>query len=324
MQRLGMADIPENKIPAPSVRPASTNGMPGQHHNLGDSLTIIGLVVAVLTWILAPNFWAKSIGVLACTAALVYLSFRSHFVRTFGLRIKSLIAAVAVVVVAIFALAQLLPQWKQEHQTLQIDRQPQPVAKSTPLALSHLTSVPEQKKTQRPSVHSVTAQHIEVPPSLTSQASPTPPVTYEQKCENSACAQGQGSQATFNQYGAPKLMMTDAQIEAISNEMKRYKGAEISVFCSPLMSDVTEFRERLAFALGDAGAGMNVSGDCSEVFSAQIPEHPGVSFLVGANRQSEAQMLARIMVQLNLVKSPIQAEASSNNDALWVIIRPNQ
>jgi hypothetical protein len=86
-----------------------------KHHNLGDSLAIVGLAVAVITWALAPNFFAKSIAVLFGTGLLVYLSYKSHFVRSFPEGCKHMAAVATFLAVLTVALLQLIPQWKEEH-----------------------------------------------------------------------------------------------------------------------------------------------------------------------------------------------------------------
>lgn len=57
-------------------------------------------------------------------------------------------------------------------------------------------------------------------------AGATPQPTYEQKCEGSACAQGPGSQATFNQFGPPEAKIIGA-IEKV-DDASGYK-VEVSV-----------------------------------------------------------------------------------------------
>jgi hypothetical protein len=72
-------------------------------------------------------------------------------------------------------------------------------------------SEPPQKKnisTRPAKAHVQAPSDLNPPASQTSPESPSAPITYEQKCEGSACAQGPGSQATFNQYGAPPIKVT--------------------------------------------------------------------------------------------------------------------
>jgi hypothetical protein len=85
------------------------------HHNLGDSLTIVGLAVAVLTWAFAPNFYAKSVAVFIGMGLLIYLSYKSHFVRNWPDFCKHIGAILAFAVVLAAALLQLIPQWGEEH-----------------------------------------------------------------------------------------------------------------------------------------------------------------------------------------------------------------
>jgi len=96
-------DSPEPTLPSP------------KHYNLGDSLAFLGLAIAVITWALAPNFLAKSIAVLFGMGLLVYLSYKSHFVKNFPKWCKHASAAAIFLVVLAVALLQLIPQWKEEH-----------------------------------------------------------------------------------------------------------------------------------------------------------------------------------------------------------------
>jgi hypothetical protein len=86
-----------------------------KHHNLGDSLAIIALVVAALTWAFAPNFIAKSVAVFFSTALLIYLSYRSYFVRDWPNWSRHIAAVIMLFAVPAVALLQLLPQWRAEH-----------------------------------------------------------------------------------------------------------------------------------------------------------------------------------------------------------------
>src|ERR1017187_6818879 len=86
-----------------------------------------------------------------------------------------------------------------------------------------------QKQPHLAKPHKQTASST--PPTQTTETplNPTPGTTYEQHCKGSACAQGPGSQATYNQYGALKLMMTDTQESAVCEAMTRFNGTQISV-----------------------------------------------------------------------------------------------
>lgn len=86
----------------------------------------------------------------------------------------------------------------------------------------------------------------------------TPPSTsvqqpsYQQQCVGSACAQGQGAQATFNQYGAPKLLMTDVQRDAIRDAMKPFAGMAVWATSHDSTEDSGAFAEQFIKAIRDA------------------------------------------------------------------------
>lgn len=63
-------------------------------HNLGDSLAIVGIVLAILCWIFVPTLPAKLIALAVCVAAVIYLSYRSHWTRNISKNRRSLIAIV--------------------------------------------------------------------------------------------------------------------------------------------------------------------------------------------------------------------------------------
>lgn len=54
-----------------------------------------------------------------------------------------------------------------------------------------------------------------------------------QTCIGSACVQGSG-QAVLNQYGAPKLIMTDQQRDYIRDAMRPYAGMTVGNLLEPL------------------------------------------------------------------------------------------
>jgi len=59
---------------------------------------------------------------------------------------------------------------------------------------------------------------------------PTQPPTYQQDCTGSACAQGPGSQATYNQYGAaePKITAT-AQVQQQTGKLTTPWGTAFTI-----------------------------------------------------------------------------------------------
>ncbi len=72
--------------------------------------------------------------------------------------------------------------------------------------------------------------HLKLRPQILQSPSvvnpPTTQTTYEQKCEGSACAQGPGSQATFNQYSARdwEAILDGEKQQSLSRALKQAQG----------------------------------------------------------------------------------------------------
>jgi hypothetical protein len=97
------------------MEPLSGDQTSKQHHNLGDTLAIGALAVPLLTWALAPSLYAKVIAVIFAIAISVYLSYRSHFVRSWTTRRKHGLALIVICLLVAISSAQLIPQWNEEH-----------------------------------------------------------------------------------------------------------------------------------------------------------------------------------------------------------------
>jgi len=95
-------------LPSPS---SATD--PSKHHNLGDSLTVLGLAVAAITWALVPNLLARAACVFVGLGILIYLAYRSHFVRNWRPWSKHVLSLVLVAGLLTLALFQLIPEWKR-------------------------------------------------------------------------------------------------------------------------------------------------------------------------------------------------------------------
>jgi hypothetical protein len=66
---------------------------------LGDSLAILGVVVAIVCWVLVPTLTEKLVALLVAAALCVYLSYRSHWSKRIPRYLMHLMAATSVVVI---------------------------------------------------------------------------------------------------------------------------------------------------------------------------------------------------------------------------------
>ena len=174
------------------------------------------------------------------------------------------------------------------------------------------------------------AQHIQARPksSVPVRVPEAAPVSRQastyggQTCVGSACAQGPNSQATLNQFGAPKLIMTDSQRDLLRDAMKPYAGIGVDIFCHDATEDSFAYAQQLAKALRDAG--ITVSGPDSGMgfSSGVIPS--GVSLLVGEDRVQAATVMANAMSAAGLIHSAIPAVKNlQRKDGFHITIAPN-
>ena len=92
-----------------------------KHHNLGDTLGFIGLAVGMMLYAFSPSVYTRGGVLLAGVAICIYLAFRSHFVRTFELATKRIIALVVSVLLLTLGSIQLFNSgWLNGRRSLQI------------------------------------------------------------------------------------------------------------------------------------------------------------------------------------------------------------
>jgi hypothetical protein len=145
--------------------------------------------------------------------------------------------------------------------------------------------------------------------------------TYEQKCQGSACAQGPNSQAMFNQYGAPKLTITDDQKKAIQDAMTPYAGVRFEIGRNNSTEDSELYADRLKKALTDAGL-VAVDDIHMTVFS-YVPG--GVFLHLSESGKLAASALANVMVLQGLEKDKVPAEMTNNaNYDFMITVTPNR
>jgi len=89
---------------------ARENPMPPEHRNSGDTLGIVGLSVAVLTWALVPSPVAKLVAVMVGAALLVYLAHKGSFAARWSRSKKLFVSIATASTILVLAGFQLVPQ----------------------------------------------------------------------------------------------------------------------------------------------------------------------------------------------------------------------
>jgi hypothetical protein len=164
------------------------------------------------------------------------------------------------------------------------------------------------------------------------------PVQAKQEASQSVggvdCTANQGNCAginngaqVVNQYGPPKMVMTDAQRDAIRDAMGQFVGIEVTIICDNPTDDSMAFANQLAKGLG--GAGITVNGPFGAMGlpspGSSIPS--GISLTIGENRLNAATVLATTLHNLGLAPNfPIPATRASPDkpDELDILIVPNR
>jgi hypothetical protein len=113
---------------------------PTKSHNLGDSLAILTLVIALLCWAFVPTIIGKALAVAASVAILVYLAYKSHFTRNFSRVQQHIMAGLIAFGLIVFATIQLHKEWKAAHPDLIAKSAPQ----SPPLSPQKSDAPPQQ------------------------------------------------------------------------------------------------------------------------------------------------------------------------------------
>jgi len=146
-----------------------------------------------------------------------------------------------------------------------------------------------------------------------------------QTCVGSNCFQGTNNgtvNQNLNQYGAPKLVIADFQMSAISEAMRPYAGTTITVFCHDATEDSGQYGEKLAVALRNAGISVPPV-EYGTIF-ANSPVSPGVSLIVGADRTAAANALATVMRQVGLIDRPLPYVPNGSKDDFQITVVPNR
>jgi hypothetical protein len=148
-----------------------------------------------------------------------------------------------------------------------------------------------------------------------------------QICVGSACAQGAGSQATYNQFGAPKLVMTDAQRDAIRDAMKPFAGGKVNISISLAEPDSGEYGRQLVSALKSAG----MIVEHSEAWSLVVAGAPasGVSFAFTEDHRAVAEALGLALQTVGSAHAPIRSSIYPTSEQtpqsfFSIVVQPNR
>ena len=157
----------------------------------------------------------------------------------------------------------------------------------------------------------------------------SPAPTYQQECQNCAQAQGPHSTATYNQYGAPQLVMTKETFAAVTKAMKPYAGKKVTVRGDQATADSINYGSNLVRALQNAGLkivdGDGDPADPSQPFEIDgtimtgFPAVGGVQIFAGKNCAAGANALAAAIGTKNVIHEDRQGP-----DQFSVLVRPNR
>lgn len=145
-----------------------------------------------------------------------------------------------------------------------------------------------------------------------------------QFCNGSNCVQGTNyAPMTYNQYGALKLEMTDAQRDSITDAMNKFPGVTVNVACENNTEDVPAFAEKLYQALHNAGMKIN-EPSCARMVGTFGPPHPGITWTVTPDHYDAANALANVLVKIGLLPLPANVERVPGTGLLTITVRANQ
>jgi hypothetical protein len=148
--------------------------------------------------------------------------------------------------------------------------------------------------------------------------------TQEQNCVGSACAQGAGSSAQYNQYGAAKLVISDEQRDQIRDAMVPYAGINVGIVCNNATEDSMAFAKQLQKALNDAGlvAGTPIAAMVLASAGGVIPA--GMLVHATAGNKPAVDALGLIMQKVHVIDKPIPLGILDQQEASFQItITPN-
>lgn len=146
---------------------------------------------------------------------------------------------------------------------------------------------------------------------------------YDQTCVGSACAQGVGANAVFNQYGAKKYYISDEQIGIMADGLKRFSGLTVELMCERSRKDIPVFREQLKRAFDKAG--IYVNGACIDQYSIAGADSSGITIMYNPQYKSFVQALEVELSKVGIVQDDINLYSyGEGEDPLRVVIRSNR
>lgn len=147
------------------------------------------------------------------------------------------------------------------------------------------------------------------------------PVQTQNCVGSNNCFQGTNYGAL--NFGAPKLLMTDDQQEAITDAMKPYAGVTGMIECENGTLDAPAFAEKLYQALHDAGMAIP-EPSCARMVGSFGTTYPGISFTMTSDRVAAANALAIALNKAGLLARPFNGVPLPGTGALTITIRPNR
>ena len=172
---------------------------------------------------------------------------------------------------------------------------------------------PQPPRVVRPAHRQVQSQSV----------APVPPGNT-QNCVGSNCVQGPNfGPQTLNQYGPPKLLMSDAQRDAIADAMRPYAGSHFTLFRHDATEDSVKYADQLKQALTAAGLICDRDGLGAEFYERAIPS--GVSLLIGSNEKTMAESFAEALKRIGLIQAPMPAAVNDTiPNQFHITVAPNR
>lgn len=128
----------------------------------------------------------------------------------------------------------------------------------------------------------------------------------------------------INQYGPPRLLMTDDQELAVTKVMRLYAGSKFKIIINQMTSDQdsSNYAEKLRNAL--LNAGMVCTGYGNTVIISSPPIPPGISMVVRSDNEYVMNALKNVLEETGFPKELISAKAiETPSDTLEITITPN-
>lgn len=128
----------------------------------------------------------------------------------------------------------------------------------------------------------------------------------------------------MNQYGPPKLMMTDEQKSAITKAMRPYAGLKFTIFRHEETLDSSDWADKLRDALKEAGMICTKDGNGTAFYRpSAVPQ--GISINIGNDNIDAATALAKVLRNVGLTQGPIPLGINKvRSDAFDIVVAPSR